>query len=108
MIGSKILFAYRRRLINVRLENYLEIISVFDIVFLSHIAYTINTQKRGGVSMATSSITHNFVVSNPKSVKRFVAAIDEADRDRTPKQTLPGRQLTDPKEILALMAKRKK
>ena len=39
--------------------------------------------------MATSSITHNFVVSNPNSVKRFVAAIDEADRDRTPKQTLP-------------------
>ena len=37
--------------------------------------------------MATSSITHNFVVSNPNSVKRFVAAIDEADRDRTPKQT---------------------
>ena len=108
MIGSKILFAYRKRLINVRLENYLEIISVFDIVFLSHIAYTIKTQKRGGVSMATSSITHNFVVSNPNSVKRFVAAIDEADRDRTPKQTLPGRQLTNPQEILALMSKRKK
>ena len=108
MIGSKILFAYRRRLINVQLENYLEIISVFDIVLLSHIAYTINTQKRGGVSMATSSITHNFVVSNPNSVKRFVAAIDEADRDRTPKQTLPGRQLTNPQEILALMSKRKK
>ena len=87
------------------------IISVFDIVFLSRIAYTINAQKarkRGGVSMATSSITHNFVVSNPKSVKRFVAAIDEADRDRTPKQTLPGRQLTNPQEILALMSKRKK
>ena len=45
--------------------------------------------------MATSSITHNFVVS-------------EADRDRTPKQTLPGRQLTNPQEILALMSKRKK
>ena len=56
--------------------------------------------------MATSSITHNFVVSNPNSVKRFVAAIDEADR--TPKQTLPGRQLTNPQEILALMSKRKK
>ena len=49
--------------------------------------------------MATSSITHNFVVSNPNSVKRFVAAIDEADRDRTPK---------NPQEILALMSKRKK
>ena len=43
--------------------------------------------------MATSSITHNF---------------DEADRARTPKQTLPGRQLTNPQEILALMSKRKK
>ena len=53
--------------------------------------------------MATSSITHNFVISNPNSVKRFVAAIDEADRDRTPKQTLPGRQLTNPQEILSLM-----
>mgnify|MGYP004657026485 CR=1 FL=1 len=31
--------------------------------------------------MATSSITHNFVISNPNSVKRFVVAIDEADRD---------------------------
>ena len=40
--------------------------------------------------------------------KRFVAAIDEADRDRTPKQALPGRQLTNPQEILALMSKRKK
>jgi len=58
--------------------------------------------------MASSSITHNFVISNPDSVKRFVEAIDEADCDRTPKYTLPGRQLTDPQEILALMAKRKK
>ena len=60
------------------------------------------------VRMATSSITHNFVISNPNSVKLFIAAIDEADRDRTPKQTLPGRQLTNPQEILALMSKRKK
>lgn len=57
--------------------------------------------------MPTSSITHNFVISNPKSVKRFIKAIDEADHDRTPKQVLPGRQLKDPKEILALMTKRK-
>ena len=46
--------------------------------------------------MATSSITHNFVISNPNSVKR------------TPKQTLPGRQLSNPQEILSLMSKRKK
>ena len=58
--------------------------------------------------MASSSITHSFVISNPDSIKRFVKAIDEADCDRTPKQTLPGRQLTNPQEILALMEKRKK
>ncbi len=58
--------------------------------------------------MATLSITHNFVISNPESVQRFVAAIEEAEYDRTPKRTLPGRQLTDADEILTLMAKRKK
>ena len=67
-------------------------------------AYTIE----GGIIMATSSITHNFVISNPESVRRFVSAIEEAEYDRTPKRTLPGRQLTDSNEILALMAKRKK
>ena len=58
--------------------------------------------------MATSSITHNFMITNPSSVKRFVAALDASEQDRTPKQTLPGRQLTDPQEILELMEKRKK
>lgn len=58
--------------------------------------------------MATSSITHNFVVSDPKSVERFVSALDGAELDRTPTQALPGRQLTDSQEILALMSKRKK
>ena len=61
-----------------------------------------------GLRMATSSITHNFRVSNSKNVTRFVAAIDEAERDRTPKQTLPGRQLTNHKEILDFMSKVKK
>lgn len=63
---------------------------------------------KGGAVMATSSITHNFVVSDPESVKRFIQAIEEAEYDRAPKQTLPGRQLTDSDEILALMSKRKK
>ena len=54
--------------------------------------FTFKPQKLGGVRIATSSITHNFLISNPNSVKRFVTAIDEADRDRTPKQALPGRQ----------------
>ncbi|CAI3257787.1 hypothetical protein CIRMBP1271_00145 [Enterococcus cecorum] len=58
--------------------------------------------------MLTSSITHNFILSNPNSINRFVQAIEESDRDRTPKEKLPGRQLTDPKEILALMSKVKR
>ena len=58
--------------------------------------------------MATSSITHNFVVSSPDSIERFVTALDKAEQDRIPNQVLPGRQLTDSKEILALMSKRRK
>ena len=60
--------------------------------------------------MATSSVTHNFVVSNPASVLRFIDAMDSAEEDRRneKKRTLPGRQLTDSNEILALMAKRKR
>ena len=58
--------------------------------------------------MAASSITHNFVISNPNSVKRFIAAIDEDDCDHIPKQILPGRQLTNPQKILALMSKKTK
>ena len=58
--------------------------------------------------MPTSSITHNFVISNPKSINRFVQAIEESDHDRTPKEKLPSRQLTDSKEILASMSKVKR
>jgi hypothetical protein len=58
--------------------------------------------------MAASSITHNFAISNPNSVRHFVAAIDEADRDRIPKQIFPGFQLTNPQKILALMSKKAK
>ncbi|CAI3415312.1 hypothetical protein [Enterococcus cecorum] len=58
--------------------------------------------------MPASSITHNFVISNPKSINRFVKAIEESDRDRTPKEKFPGHQLTDSKEILALMSKLKR
>ena len=55
--------------------------------------------------MATSSITHNFVISNPNSVKLFISkTIDEANK---PKQTLPGRQFKQPRNLI-LMSKRKK
>ena len=56
--------------------------------------------------MATSSITHNFVVSKPDSVKSFINAIEAAENDRTPKKTLPGKHLTDAKEIASFMKRR--
>ena len=58
--------------------------------------------------MPTSSITPNFILSKPNSINRFVQAIEESDRNHTPKEKLPGRQLTDSKEILALMSKVKR
>ena len=58
--------------------------------------------------MATSSITHNFVISDPESVKRFIKALDEADRDRTPVPDPPGCELTDPEEIAAFMKRKNK
>lgn len=58
--------------------------------------------------MATSSITHNFVISNPESIEKFIIALDEAECDRRPRHILPGRQLTDSAEILTLMEKRNK
>lgn len=58
--------------------------------------------------MATSSITHNFVISKQKSIKNFVKAIEIAENNRSIYQKLPGRQLTDPNQILALMKKREK
>ena len=40
--------------------------------------------------MATSSITHNFVISSQDCVERFVTALDKAEQDRIPNQVLPG------------------
>ncbi|MDZ5440979.1 hypothetical protein U1329_10860 [Enterococcus cecorum] len=58
--------------------------------------------------MLTSSITHHFVLSNPNSINSFVQAIEESDRDCTPKEKLLGPQLTDSKEILSLLSKVKR
>ena len=49
--------------------------------------------------MATSSITHNFVISGEERVQRFIDALDAADKDRTPKTPPVARELKDPKEI---------
>ena len=55
--------------------------------------------------MATSSITHNFVISGEERVQRFIDALDEADKDREPKRSPVSRQLRDSHEIAELMAR---
>ena len=57
--------------------------------------------------MATSSITHNFVISNPNSVKLFIAAIDEADRPHTKADT-SRTSVNEPTGNLSFNVKKKK
>lgn len=59
--------------------------------------------------MATSSITHNFVISTPQGVEQFVSAVEAAEKEAPRKRNAPkGRLLTSPQEILRLMQKRGK
>ena len=56
--------------------------------------------------MATSSITHNFVLSDRESAEGFIRAIEAAEKDRPITRPLQGKLLTDSNEIINLMAKR--
>lgn len=58
--------------------------------------------------MPTSSITHNFIVTNPE---KFLQAVEESGQDKleqypTPKKKLSYKLLTNPKEIAEFMKKR--
>ena len=58
--------------------------------------------------MATSSITHNFVLTERESIEGFIRAIEEAERDKEQREVSKvsyGRLLTDSKEIIELMSK---
>ena len=58
--------------------------------------------------MATSSITHNFVLTERDSIEGFIRAIEEAERDKEQREMSNvsyGRLLTDSKEIIELMSK---
>ena len=57
------------------------------------------------IFMATSSITHNFVLSDRDSVERFIEAIELSERDEPRPHITHGRLLTDRREILELMSK---
>ncbi len=60
------------------------------------------------IFMATSSITHNFVLSDRKSIEGFIRAIEEAENEKEQRPVSSvsyGRLLTDRKEIIELMNK---
>ena len=57
--------------------------------------------------MATSSITHNFVLSDRESAEGFIRAIEEAEQDRHIARPLQGRLLTDSNEIVYPHGKKK-
>ena len=58
--------------------------------------------------MATSSITKNFIISDKRDVEAFADALEKAADTYAPPLPVLGRQMTDPKEIKALMTRGKK
>lgn len=59
--------------------------------------------------MATSSIFHNFTISDEDSAERFVDALDKASQQPTWDSKLGYKPpIRDPKVLRAMMAKRKK
>ena len=64
----------------------------------------------GGFNMATSSIFHNIVITDPKKADAFVAAIEAsiADPYVRPADAPPTHLVTDPTEIARLMKLRHK
>lgn len=58
--------------------------------------------------MATSSITHNFIISDEEAIERFIRAIEESEAERaTRHETHSGNMslLTDEKEIIKITEK---
>ena len=63
---------------------------------------------KGGVFMATSSITKNFVISGQKQVEMFADAIEASANDRTPRVPINVTYLQGADAIIKFMEKRKK
>lgn len=64
--------------------------------------------SKGGVFMATSSITKNFIISGQKQVEMFADAIEASANDNTPHVPVNVTYLQGKDEILKFMEKRKK
>jgi len=57
--------------------------------------------------MATSSITENIVISNPKQVSEFADAVDKAAQNPLRHRTTSVRMVKDKAEFIQLMEKRR-
>lgn len=63
--------------------------------------------NKGGVYMATSSITKNFVISGKRQVEMFADAIEASANNRPTRVPVNATFLTDPNDIRKFMEKRK-
>jgi hypothetical protein len=63
--------------------------------------------NKGGVYMATSSITKNFIISGKEQVEMFADAIEASANNRPRRVPVSADFLTDPNDIIKLMEKRK-
>ena len=64
--------------------------------------------NKGGVYMATSSITKNFVISGKRQVEIFADAIEASANDKTPRVPINVTYLQGADDIMKFMEKRKK
>ena len=67
-----------------------------------------SNNNRGGVYMATSSITKNFIISGQKQVEMFADAIEASANDFTPRVPINVTYLHGADDIIKFMEKRKK
>ena len=58
--------------------------------------------------MATSSITHNFIITDPAAAERFAKALEESANDPPRPITVSVRHLREPDEIREFMERVKR
>ena len=67
-----------------------------------------NYTNKGGVYMATSSITKNFVISGKRQVEMFADALEASANDKPPRVPINVTYLQGADDIIKFMEKRKK
>ena len=58
--------------------------------------------------MATSSITHNFIITDPDEIERFAKALEESAAEPPKPCTVDYKYLKDPEELREFMKKVKR